>query len=75
MNQVLKNFEKKKQVERNLVRNVVIRTVKSKINLQENVKKNVNHDENVIEAFFIDLRKNNQAGVFCSQISHVLRFS
>ena len=49
-------------------------TIKSK-NFQKDVKKNVNQNENVIETFFINLKKNNQADVFCSQISHVFRFS
>ena len=76
MNETLKDFHKKKQIEKCKVRNAVIWIVKSKDNLKDDVKKDdVKKNENLIAIFFIDLKNNNQTNAFFNQFSYNFHFS
>ena len=71
MQETFKNFETKKWIEKIKVNFAVKLTVKSKDNLKNDDKKN---EEN-IEIFSVDLRKNSQSDAFFSQFLYDLRFS
>ena len=70
MKKIFKNFKTKKRIERNKV-NAVKLTIKSKDNLKNDDKKN----EEDIEIFSVNLRKNNQSDAFFYQFSYDFHFS